>query len=318
MSFSSQVRAELSALKLAKPCCLDAELRAMTRCRAGLSFRETGELRLRYRSGNPSVVKRAYILLKSLQGISATASRSQKAGVGGRRQYSLRLDAEDTKRLLAALEASVEDREGKPRLRVPVTIPRRECCRRAYARGMLLACGSVGDPRKAYQAEFVLPDRRNALLFQRILSLCGVKAARASRRGAELLTIRGAERVIRLLTLVGAARAVLMIENQRVSSSLNNRLNRAMNCDQANLDRQISASRRQLEAISTISLARGLSSLTPALHELARLRLAHREVSLEQLGALLDPPLGKSAIQQRMRRLLSLADEITRTEGALL
>ncbi len=316
MSFSSQLKAELSALKTGKPCCLDSELKALTRCCATLSLQGRGELRLKYRSGSPSVAKRIYVLLKALYGLSPAAHYTLQARFGGRKLYALHLDKGDTEKLLAAFGAGANDRRPGIAVRLSLGLARRECCRRAYLRGMLIGCGSVADPEKGYQAEFILPDRRDAPLLRKVLSMCGVDSALAPRRGSEVVYIRGGEKIVRLLILAGASRSVLATENLRLENSLKNQVNRAMNCDSANMARRLQASMKQVKAIDAVSLSRGLSALPSALEQLARLRLANREASLEELGAMLDPPLSKSAVQQRMNRIIAIAGCIQRSHDA--
>ena len=177
-------------------------------------------------------------------------------------------------------------------------------------RGAFLACGYIADPRKRYHAEWVYQDRTRALRLKRVLAQTGLMATLASRRGSTLVVLGGGDQVAELLKLMGASLAVLDMENTRAEKELKESVNRAMNCDHANLNRQLSASARQVRAIEALSLAQGLSALPPRLEALARLRLRQPDATLFDLGQQLDPPLTKSGVQHQMRELMNRAQAL--------
>ena len=206
------------------------------------------------------------------------------------------------------------DEGGGERFASPRRVMRRNCCRRAYLRGSFLACGYLSDPQSRYHAEWVFIDQARAQRLRRVLSQCGLLSGLGSRRGASLVTLKGGDQVSELLKLMDAPLSVLSMENSRAEKSLRESTNRAVNCDQANLGRQLSAAQRQIGAVEALSRARGLGALPGKLQAIARLRLGQPDVSLEELGGMMEPPLSKSGAQRLMRQLVSLADALPETE----
>lgn len=156
-----------------------------------------------------------------------------------------------------------------------------------------------------------MPRPQAADYLEKLLALNEVSAGRVNRRGSEVVYVRDGDSVVTLLSLMGASRATLETENLRAAATLKRDLNRVANCDQANMLKQLTAAQRQVEAVTAISLSRGLSALPPELEALARLRLSHPDAGLKDLAEMLKPPLSKSGVQHRMRRLMEMAEENT-------
>ena len=136
-----------------------------------------------------------------------------------------------------------------------------------------------------------------------------IPARVARRRGTFAVYLKGAEPIVTFLALVGAHRALLRTEDVRIIKSMRNDVNRLVNAEIANQQKTAEAALTQIEAINALVDARGLDNLPPALAELAELRLANPEASLRELGELADPPLTKSAVYHRVRRIEELAAE---------
>jgi cell division protein WhiA len=135
----------------------------------------------------------------------------------------------------------------------------------------------------------------------------GIHAKVTQRRGLHAVYLKGAEPIVTFLALVGAHRALLRTEDVRIVKSMRNDVNRLVNAETANLQKSAQAAMVQIEAIRMLEATRGLESLPRALRELAGLRLEYPEVSLRELGELADPPLSKSAVYHRIRRIEELA-----------
>lgn len=316
MSFTSRVKAELATLPLDKRCCVKAELGAFILGASVMTLKGGGQISLSFRTESAAVLKRALKLFNASGTASARPRLLLKDRMAGRREYRLVLQDADSHRLLRDQGMLREDEEGAERFSAPQRLMRRNCCRRSYLRGAFLSCGYIADPRRRYQAEWVYQDAVRALRLKRVLSQTGLSAALSERRGSALLTLTGGDQVAELLKLMGAAISVLNMENLRAEKSLRERANRAVNCDQANLFRQLSASGRQIEALEKLSRLRGLSSLPGKLEQLARLRLSHPDAKLAELGERLNPPLTKSGVAHQMRKLLALADELEAPDQA--
>ncbi len=181
----------------------------------------------------------------------------------------------------------------------------------AFAAGVFLSCGTVVEPRKEYHLEFALPSeelcgRLHSLFSERI----GADGGIMQRGGAWVLYFKESGHVEDILTLIGAPKASLELMNVKIYKDLRNHANRATNCDTANCRRQNESSRRQIEAIEKIiSRDGGLESLPDGLRELARLRLESPELSLGELASAMNPPLTRSGINHRFKKLIEISEE---------
>lgn len=322
MSFTGKVKGELAAPSQKAHCCVTAELGAFILGASVMTLSQNRQLSLGFRTENAAVLRRALYLFNQSGKAASRPRLLLRERLAGRRQYILQLSSTDSHRLLRDQGMLRMGEDGEERFSAPQRVMRRNCCRRSYLRGAFLACGYIADPRKRYHAEWVYQDRARALRLKRVLAQTGLMATLASRRGSTLVVLKGGDQVAELLKLMGASLAVLDMENTRAEKELKESINRAMNCDHANLNRQLSAAARQVRAIEALSLAQGLSALPPRLEALARLRLRQPDATLFDLGQQLDPPLTKSGVQHQMRELMKRAqalceDGATDTEEAI-
>ncbi|MBO6215804.1 MAG: DNA-binding protein WhiA [Lachnospiraceae bacterium] len=185
-----------------------------------------------------------------------------------------------------------------------------ECCKRAYLRGAFLAAGSVNDPNKTYHFEIVCPNAETAGRLENVIRGLGLTSGTTIRKGASVVYIKEADSIVTALGMMGANRAVLVFEDARVLKDMRGQINRKVNCETANIGKTVGAGLKQIEAITKIEESIGLSSLPEGLSELAALRLDNPDLSLAALGELMDPPLGKSGVNHRLRRIISIAEEL--------
>ncbi len=185
-----------------------------------------------------------------------------------------------------------------------------------FLRGVFLGAGSVTNPRKAYHLELVFKDAGKAELIQLLLrQRHSLNAKLIDRKNAKMCYIKGAEDISDFLTIVGSVSGVLEFENTRVFKQVINEINRAINCDTANIDKSIDASLAQVEAIKYL-IERGLMKGLGAKYEqIAELRLANQELSLHDLGQLAEPKLTKSGCNHRLKRIISEAERHGYTGG---
>lgn len=310
MNFTAQVKSELAAQKPQQRCCVTAELGGFILGASVMTLSQNRQLSLGFRTDSAAVLKRALRLFNASGQAAARPRLLLRDRMAGRRQYLLQLSHADSHRLLREQGMLRQDEAGEERFAPPRRVMRRNCCHRAYLRGSFLACGYMADPRKRYHAEWVYQDHARAMRLKRVLGQTGLSAGLSERRGSVLVTLKGGDQLAELLKLMGASLAVLSMENSRAEKGLKERANRAVNCDNANLGRQLTAAARQVEAIEAISRAAGLSSLPPRLEALARLRLAQPDAALADLGSQLEVPLSKSGVQHQMRLLESMADKL--------
>lgn len=193
---------------------------------------------------------------------------------------------------------------------IPHALLRRNCCRAAYLRGAFLGGGFIADPSGDFHFEITTSHEELADGLVGIMMDFDMPAKSVQRRGSYVVYLKGADAIADFLALTGAHNSVLAMENVRVTKSVRNDVNRRINAEMANQAKSIDASMEQIEAIQRIIDKRGLESLPPALQDLALLRLKYPEASLRELGELADPPLSKSAVYHRIRRIEALAEEL--------
>jgi len=311
-SFAGRVREELIRLPAGKPCCMLSEISALTQTSGHLSFRGGGWFSVSYRLEDAGAARRLFQLLRKRLNVKPMLHFTQTARLGGRRTCVLTLTGEDARTLLDALHMTETDERGQVHLRR--TVPRhpmtRQCCRRAFLRGTFLGAGTVTNPEKGYHFEWKAEDEHLPGVLEKLLEKCGLPFHTYERMGQRVVYLKGAQQIADVLALMGAGQSVLELENIRIRKQLRAAAVRAANCDEHNGERMLDAAQKQAEAIRQISLKQGLFTLPRTLQDLARLRLENPDLSLKELGEMLDPPVGKSGVNHRMRRLMEMAGEI--------
>lgn len=312
MSFAQATKEELIRLPLGKSCCMLSELSALTQTSGSLSLRGGGRVRVTYRVESAALARRIFLLLRTRLSLTPTLHFVQHARLGGQRVCVLTLEDEDAQKLLLSLHMMEQEEDGTISLRR--TVPRhpmtRQCCRRAFLRAAFLGAGTMSNPEKGYHFEWIAAEASLCQTLQKLLEKSGLPARSFERKGQSVVYLKGAQQIADTLALMGASQAVLEMENIRIKKQMRGAANRASNCDEHNGERMLNAADQQIEAIKLISIQRGLFTLPPALKEMARVRLANTDMSLTELGQTMDPPVGKSGVNHRMRRLMEIAQEI--------
>ena len=307
MPYTAEVRAQIARGPSGKPCCARAELTALIRCSGGAAYVGGGRYTVSIDSGSESAMAYLAKKIERFCGADGTMRLHSSARLGGQEKYRLAYDGAGAERILRFIG---NEREPSPFRSAGGGEAglERECCRRAYLRGAFLGCGRASDPSKAYSLEFSAPDEGEAARIVRVLSRCGVPSSVAPRKRRAVVYLKEGERIATVLALIGAHRASLAVENERILRGIRNSVNRQVICDERNVDRSLAAARAQIGAIRAIERASGLDSLPASLREIAELRLRHEAASYEELGAMLDPPIGKSGVNNRLRRIGKLAE----------
>jgi DNA-binding transcriptional regulator WhiA len=189
-------------------------------------------------------------------------------------------------------------------------LTRKKCCRKAALRGAFLAGGSVTDPEKLYHLEIYCKESDLASFFSELMSGFDLNPKITRRSDYSVAYVKDSEKIVDFLNITGAYRALMALENTRILKGVRNSVNRAVNCETANLEKTVNASMRQISNILYIKETVGYDSLPRNLREIAILRESNRDISLKELGQILDPPLGKSGVNHRLRKLDDIADNI--------
>ncbi len=194
-------------------------------------------------------------------------------------------------------------------LEKPSDILKKECCKRAFLRGAFLVCGSISDPNKGYHLEFASRTMQKAGLLARLGKDFDIELKLARRARGFGAYVKDSETIVEMLALLDAPVSVMEMENSRIVKEVRNAVMRKVNCEAANIGKTVAAASSQIEAIKHLKESGHFSGLPATLKEIAELRLAYPELSLGELGALADPPIGKSGVNHRLRRLTELAQK---------
>ena len=185
-----------------------------------------------------------------------------------------------------------------------------ECCRASFLRGIFFAGGSITDPLKRYHLELTTSHAQASRELDALLRECGYPPKSVSRNGSFVTYFKHSDQIEDFLTLIGAPVAAMNVMSAKLEKDLRNSVNRRLNCDSANLDKAVLASQEQLEAIRALQAAGLLDQLPDKLQLTAALRLENPELSLSELAEEFDPPVSKSCLNHRLRKILELAKEL--------
>ena len=182
--------------------------------------------------------------------------------------------------------------------------------KRAYLRGVFISAGYIEDPNKAYHLEFVCQDEASSEMLKELLSDFDIEARSVLRKKYYVVYIKGADAIQDALSVMEAHKALMELVNVKIYKDFRNDTNRRVNCEVANSAKAVSAGERQIADINLIISKVGLDKLPKGLSEVAALRLEHPEISLTELGQYLDPPVGKSGVNHRLRKISEFADSL--------
>lgn len=184
-----------------------------------------------------------------------------------------------------------------------------------FTAGAFLAGGSVNDPEKEYHLEITVPEKELADELILLLGDIGISAGITVRRSHYIVYIKGSESIEDMLTFIGAQQCTLELINVKIYKDVRNKANRIANCDNANINKVVTASMKQVEDIRLIDKVRGIGSLPDELREVAELRLESTGLSLQDIGDSLKIPISRSGVNHRFRRIAKIADEIRENGG---
>lgn len=307
MSFTAEVRDELSRCAPTCEYCNLATLAALTRVCGTLGIAGPGRYRLQVATETGAVARTMIGLTHQILKLK-TEFTVRKSVLHRVRNYLIALpDQPDLEKALVLL--GILDRSGGLVAGIPHHVVARDCCRLAYIRGSLIAGGFVADPRGDFHLEISVQGEAFAHALADLIGQVGVRARVNRRRSSFAVYIKSAEDIVLLLRQVGAPRSVAEIEDARSVKSVKNEVNRRVNAELANQGRSAGAAQRQIELIDELDRLGLLDGLPEALSSFCTLRRAHPDLSLRDLGQICDPPLSKSALYHRVLRLEKLAGE---------
>ncbi len=289
MSFSGEVKKELAKRINTARHCQIAELAALMNFCGGYGQREVdGEARftLGFQTENEAVVRKGFTLLKKTYNIDTDRALSE----------------EELEELLAKL--------GNPAEPVNPLLLRNACCRRAFLRGAFLAVGSMSDPTKGYHLEFDCTDEAKARQLQETIRSFEIESKVIVRKKYHVVYLKEGSGIVDLLNVCEAPVSLMNLENMRILKEMRGAVNRRVNCEAANIAKTVNAAARQVEDIELLRTQYGFENLPGPLREMAEIRLEYPDAPLKELGEYFHPPLGKSGVNHRLRRLSELAEKV--------
>lgn len=319
MSFSGNVKEELSEHWSSARHCQIAELAAILGLCGSIIINSRNEYRVKVHTENKAVARKVFTLIKKTFNIESDISirrNIQKQSVS----YSVVVKQhQDALRVLQAVKLIDEHLDGFEEVRIvnPIVV-QQTCCKRAFIRGAFLAAGSMSDPKKAYHFEIVCAAEPMAEQIQELMSSFSMDAKIVQRKKSYVVYLKEGSQIVDILNIMEAHVSLMELENVRILKEMRNTVNRKVNCETANLNKTVSAAVKQLEDITYLRDTIGLEKLSEGLEEVALARLSHPDASLKELGALLSPPVGKSGVNHRLRKLGDLAEKVRKEQGGVL
>ncbi len=283
MSFSGNVKKELEVKIPAPRHCQLAELAALFHFCGNIGRSGEGNVYIGFKAEREGIVRKGFTLLKKTYNI-----------VGENHEKDASFMEFFTK-------------IGNPEETVNPLIIKNSCCQRAFLRGVFLASGSVSDPAKAYHLEIVCGSKEKADQVRQVMKDFEIEGRVISRRKNYVVYLKDGESISLFLHVIEATNALMEMENARILKEVNNTVNRRVNCEMSNIRKTVESASKQIEDIEYIRDHYGFDKLPAGLAEMAEVRLEFPEAPLWELGEHLDPPVGKSGVNHRLRRLGDIA-----------
>lgn len=295
MSFCSNVKAEFCRMPLHKNCCAVAEAYGVLLfCN---TFSSNG---IRIVTENPDFAQRLPRLFKKAFGVEF----DQMPDDGRDKQVFV---LEDRQKLLTIFDAFGLEPDTMVALHINLSVLEEECCKISFLRGAFMAGGSVTDPEKRYHLELATSHHHVSREAYSLLMELGFFPKSVARGGNSILYFKQSDYIEDVLTTMGAPVSAMGIMEARVEKEMRNGINRRVNCETANVDKTVDAAQAQLAAIRKLEANGMYNDLPDKLRKTAELRKQHPEATLTELAQMQEPPLTKSAINHRMRKLLELS-----------
>ena len=303
MSFSFDAKNELCRLPVQKSCCARAEAYGiLLYCN---TFSAT-EIRIITENPNfaarlPKLFHRAFNLRFDRQ--PETGPQTEPGGAG-----KMVFQITERRKLERITDMLGYDPRQNLVLHINFALLEEECCKASFLRGVFFAGGSIIDPLKRYHLELVTSHQQASRELEVLLRESGYPPKSVSRNGSFVTYFKQSDQIEDFLTLIGAPVAAMKVMSAKLEKDLRNSVNRRLNCDSANLDKAVLAAQEQLEAIRRLRGSGQLEKLGEKLKQIAALREAHPELSLSELAETFDPPVTKSCLNHRLRKLMVMAE----------
>jgi len=317
LSFSSKVKSELLHHFGEARHCNIAEIAAIVNICGDIEETEDG-FSLKIHTENVSVARKYFTLLKKTFNIECGMLVKRNNTLKKSRVYTMELSDEHKEAEKVLLSTGILRNTENGKKLFPTVSPiviSSTCCKRAFIRGAFLSSGSISDPEKNYHLEFVCSEEEKSEQLKNVINSFGLDAKVIKRKEHFVVYLKDGEHIADMLNVIEAHVSLMDMENVRILKDVRNNVNRKVNCETANLNKTIAASVKQIEDIEFIRDNYGLGYLPKTLEDMARVRLEYPDDSLKELGDKLDPKVGKSGVNHRLRKISNIAEGLR--EGTL-
>lgn len=312
MSFSSDVKEELFGHIGHSRHCQLSELAAIITCAGYVKESDEGELILCLQDDNAQILRKFFTLLKKAFNINTDVLEQEPdVRAFGRIYRPVLKDQEKVRSVLTATRFLNQDGSMRSLENgASSMVTKNSCCKRAFLRAAFLCTGSISDPNKGYHMEFVCDHQGQALQLKDLAKSFDIEARIVKRKKYYVLYVKEGAGIVDLLNIMEAPVSLMDLENLRIVKEMRNSINRKVNCEVANITKTVNAATRKIEDITYLRDNYGFNKLQDGLREMAEIRLEHPDATLVELGSFLNPPVGKSGVNHRLRKLSELADRI--------
>ena len=313
MSFSADTKNVLAHVEPEKKCCMLAEIAGFIRMCGSIRLAGGGKFEIVTATEHPAVARHYKRMLKEYFGIDAELAVGQGSGLKKGRSYLLSIGPENLSEQILRETGILMVKEGMNYISDGIYdgLIRTKCCRKACLRGIFLASGTITDPEKSYHLEFSCSSQILAGDVKKLInSFVDLHAKVSARKKNYAVYVKEAEQIIDILAIMGAHSQIFAFEDVRITKEIRNKANRINNCDNANIDKTLKAAEKQLSWIHKIQETKGLAFLPDKLREVAVLRLENPEATLQELADMMDPPMKKSGLNNRFRKIEELAGKL--------
>lgn len=321
MSFATEAKQEILKANIDNDCCAIAFLSAIIKCSGELSISANHQIKVAIFTELKELFDKIKLVIEQYYGKECEITLMEDTNISKSNRYMISLPHDITNQLLKDLGLMSLDGDGLLSIENGISdfVIMDECCKRSYIKGAFIACATSniiiknydnGKSNSGYHLEFVFGFEKIAEDFVELLKVFDIPAKITIRKNTPIVYIKEYQLICDTLALVGANKAVMALQNEAAIRELRNNVNRQTNCMNANLNKTVTASVKQLKAIKVIQNEIGLESLSEGLMELALLRLANPEASLEELRSLSTQKLTKSGINHRFTKIIEMADKI--------
>ena len=316
MSFSSKVKSEICRVIEISMEEAASELSAIMKVSGTLSLGGNKQLSFRITTENPAIARHIFKLLKKYFNIHTKILVKKSNSFKKNNIYMILINEEMGVRTFLKEVGVLKKNEEMISLDygIPHKLVHNDKCRKAYIKGTFLGGGSISNPEKTYHLEFVAHNSEYAEELSMLINSYGLHSKVIQRKSSFVVYVKEGDQIVDILSIIGAYTSLLELENVRILKEMRNNVNRLVNCETANLSKTVNASVRQVDSIRFLEKEIGLQRLPKNLRDIAEIRLSYPDESLKELGEFLTPPVGKSGVNHRLRRIEKIAEEL-RKEG---